>query len=221
MGSEGATSGLISGMAILQSVPMFILTWPIAVGVVAGTTALGALGQHVDSSSLAHVESEDREALLAAAAVLHPDRLMREAIGNGLANRMARPPIPIPWHLAWGPDTPGNDPLADARAQGADGLLEIAAESFGLAAGEDVETFGVFLRVRAQIMDVAGGRLRYQRVLEYGPGRRLSGAPPAAAYSLEFLALDQARVFRQEAREAIERMARVLAEDPALPLTPR
>ncbi|HSB69577.1 MAG TPA: hypothetical protein VLT62_09610 [Candidatus Methylomirabilis sp.] len=220
-GTEGATSGIITGMAILQSVPIMVLTWPVAVGVMAGTTALGALGQHFDSGSLSRVSDEDRGALLAASANLHPDRLLREAVTKGLIHRTARPPIPILWYPNSGPDTPGTDPLVDARSQGADGLLEIATETFGLAGGEDEETFGVFLRVRAQVLDVAGGRLRYQRVLEYGPGRRLSGAPPAASYSIEFLALDQARVFRQEVREAIERIARILAEDPALPLAPR
>ena len=36
----------------------------------------------------------------------------------------------------------------------------------------------------------------------------------------EFLAADQGRVFRQVASDGIRRLARVLAEDPQLPLAP-
>jgi len=38
---------------------------------------------------------------------------------------------------------------------------------------------------------------------------------------VEMLAVDQARVFRYETREMLVRIARVLAEDPALPVGPR
>jgi hypothetical protein len=221
MGVGGANSGFLTGVAILQAFPIAFLTWPVAVGIVAGTTALGALGQHLDSSSLAHVSTEDRATLLAASASLRPDRLLRDAVANTLTDLTARPPIPILWYPAWGPDTPASDPLADARTQGADGLVELATEAFGLAAGEDEETFGIFIRIRARVVDPAGGELRYERILEYGPGQRLPGVPPADVYSVEFLAADQALVFRQQVRNTIERMARVLAEDPAFPLAPR
>ena len=221
IGGQGAATGFVTGMAILQAMPIVILTWPAAVGVVVGATALGALGQHIENTPLAHVSSEDRATLLAAAASLHPDRLLRDAMANMLTDLTARPPIPILWYPTWGPDTQGTDPLADARTQGADGLLELATETFGLAAGEDEKTFGIFIRIRARVVDPAGGGLRYERVVEYGPGQRLPGVPPADAYSVEFLALDQARVFRQQVRVTIERIARALAEDPALPLTPR
>lgn len=220
-GGEGAVSGFVTGITILQVVPIVFLTWPAAVGVVVGATALGALGQHLDNAPLGYVGIEDRATLLAAAASLHPDRLLRDAVANRLTDLTSRPPIPILWYPTWGPDTVGTDPLADARNQGADGLLELAAEAFGLAAGEDEKTFGVFIRIRARVVDPAGGGLRYERVLEYGPGQRLPGVPPADAYSVEFLAVDQARVFRQQVQVAIDRMARALAEDPALPLAPR
>jgi hypothetical protein len=220
-GREGAVSGFVTGMTILQMVPIAFMTWPVAVGVVVGATALGALGQHFNNAPLGYVSIEDRAVLLAAAANLHPDRLLRDAVTDRLTDLTARPPIPILWYPTWGPDTAGTDPLADARKQGADGLLELAVEAFGLAAGEDEKTFGVFIRIRARVVDPAGGGLRYEQVLEYGPGQRLPGVPPADAYSVEFLAVDQARVFRQQVQETIDRIARVLAEDPALPLTPR
>jgi hypothetical protein len=220
-GAEGATTGFFTGLVILQSTPILFLTWPVAVGVVAGSTALGAFGQHADSAPFSHVTSEDRAALLTVAANLHPDRLLREAMAKALTDRTAQPPIPIPWHPTWGPDTLGTDPLADARKQGADGVLDLGVEAFGLAAGEDEETVGVFIRIRARILESTGGGLRYERILEYGPNQRVPGLPPAATHSVEFLVVDQGRVFQQEVRETIERTTRVLAEDPALPLVPR
>jgi hypothetical protein len=220
-GGAGATAGFLTGVTILQATPILFLTWPVAVGVVAGTTALGAFGQHMDSAPFSHVTSEDRAALLTVAANLHPDRLLREAMTKALTDRMAQPPIPIPWHPTWGPDTLGTDPLADARSQGADGVLDLGVEAFGLAAGEDEGTVGVFIRIHARILESAGGGLRYERILEYGPNQRVPGLPPAATHSVDFLVVDQGRVFQQEVRETIERTTRVLEEDPALPLVPR
>jgi hypothetical protein len=46
----------------------------------------------------------------------------------------------------------------------------------------------------------------------------LTGFPAPTTYTLDFLALDQGRVFRHEMQETIGRMARILAEDPALPV---
>lgn len=106
----------------------------------------------------------------------------------------------------------------DAREQGADGVLNVSLEAFGLAMGEEADTFGVFVRVRAQLVEPARGGILYDRVLEHGPGRPLRGLPRPVNYSLEFLSVDQARVFRQEIQDIIVRMARVVAEDPALPL---
>jgi hypothetical protein len=48
----------------------------------------------------------------------------------------------------------------------------------------------------------------------------MAGMPRPAEYSLEFLALDKARVFRHELREVLVRMAAILARDTALPLGP-
>jgi len=46
----------------------------------------------------------------------------------------------------------------------------------------------------------------------------VAGLPAPRAHLFEFLALDQARVFRYELREILTRIATLLAEDPALPL---
>jgi len=220
-GAEGAYAGLLTGLMIVQSVPFFIGFWPAAVGVVAGTTAMGALGAQFDTTTFGKMAANDRETILQAAADLRPDRLLRESTAAALAARTGRPPLLLLWYPTWGPDTPGTDPLADARGQGADGVLNISLEAFGLAMGEEADTFGVYVRVRAQLVESAGGRLRYERILEHGPGRELRGLPRPATYTLEFLGVDQARVFRHEMQEVIARMARIVAEDPALPLPAR
>jgi hypothetical protein len=217
----GAYSGLMTGLMIVQSVPFLIGFWPAAVGVVAGTTAMGAFGAQFEAQTFTKMTTDDRGTIVQAATDLNPDRLLRQSTAAALAARMGGPPLTLLGYPTYGPDTPGTDPLADARGQGADGVLNVSLEAFGLAMGEDTDTFGVFVRIRAQLVESAGGGLRYERVLEYGPGRARAGLPRPAAYSLEFLALDQARVFRHELQQVIARMARVVAEDPALPLAAR
>jgi len=217
----GAYAGLLTGVLIVQSVPVLIGFWPAAVGVVAGTTALGALGAQLDPAAHAKIASDDRSALVQAALDLAPDRLLRQSAAEALARRLGQAPLSIPWYPTWGPDTPGTDALADALGKGADGILDITLEAFGLAMGEEADTFGVFLRVRACLVEPASGGLRYERILEHGPGRPLTGLPRPTTYTLDFLALDQGRVLRHEMQETIRRMARILAEDPALPVRRR
>jgi hypothetical protein len=214
----GAYSGLLTGAMIVQTVPMLIGFWPAAIGVVAGTTALGALGAQLDTGSYAKIGSDDRGTLVQAALDLAPDRLFRSAVSEALARRLGQAPLSVPWYPTWGPDTLGTDGLADALGAGADGVLDITVEAFGLAMGEEADTFGVFLRVRTCLVEAASGELRYERILEHGPGRPLTGLPRPSTYTLDFLALDQGRVFRYEMQETIGRMAGILAADPALPV---
>lgn len=220
-GNRGAYAGLLTGLMIVQAFPYVIAFWPAAVGVVAGTTVMGALGGQLESPTLAKVTADDRGTILLAAADLKPDRLLREATAAALAARTGRPPVPLVWFPTYGPDTLGTDPLAEARGREMDGVLNVRLEAFGLARGDEPDTFGVFVRVRAELVEPAQGRLRYERILEHGPGHPLAGLPRPAAYTLGFYALDQARVFRQEMRDVIGGMARRLAEDPALPLPVR
>lgn len=217
-GAGGAYTGLMTGLMIVQSVPFFVGFWPVAVGVVVGTTAMGAFGAQFDSTTSSRMTADDRATILQAVSDLRLDHLLRESTAAALAARTGRPPLSLLWHPTWGPDTPGTDPLADARGQGADGVMNVSLEAFGLAMGEETDTFGVFVRVRAQLVESAGGGIRYDRVLEHGPGRPLAGLPRPATYSLEFLSVDQARVFRHEMQDVIARMASVVAGDPALPV---
>jgi hypothetical protein len=99
-------------------------------------------------------------------------------------------------------------------------VLDLTVEAFGLAMGEEPEFYGVFVRVRVRLIEVGSGTLRYERVLQHGPGQPMAGMPRPAVYTLEFLALDKARVFRHEMREVLGRMVAILAKDPALPLGP-
>jgi len=220
MSGKGGLSGFMMGMGILQLLPVTLVAWPVAAGLIAGTVAMGLLGEDMEPGKVAKLDVVDQEALREAAATLHPDRLLRESAAAALAVRTGRPPLSVPWQPTQGPDTPGTDPLSEARKAGADGVLGLTVEAFGLAMGQDEDTYGVFVRIRAQLIEAGSGRLRYERVLQQGPGRPMAGMPKPAVYTLEFLALDQARVFRYEMREVITRMAAILAKDPALPLGP-
>jgi hypothetical protein len=218
--ARGAISGFLFGLGIISSMPVSMLVWPVAAGVVAGTTAMGLMGESLDTSATSRVEIGDREALREAAASLYPDHLLRESLVAVLADRTGRPPFQVAWQPSQGPDTPGTDPMAEARKAGADGVLDLTVEAFGLAMGEEPEFYGIFVRVRVRLIEVGSGKLRYERVLQHGPGQPMAGMPRPAVYTLEFLALDKARVFRHEMREVLWRMAGILAKDPALPLGP-
>lgn len=217
---KGALSGLMVGLGFLQMVPASLIAWPLAAGVVAGGVAMGLLGEDLEPGKVAKLDVGDREALREAAATLQPDRLMRQSVAAELAFRTGRPTLSVPWQPTHGPDTPGTDPLAEAQKAGADGVLDLTVEAFGLAMGEDADSYGIFVRVRAKVIEAGSGRLRYERVLQHGPGGPMPGMPKPNAYTLEFLALDQARVFRHEMRDMIGRMAAILAKDPALPVGP-
>jgi hypothetical protein len=217
---KGALSGLMTGLGFVQMVPASLIAWPVAAGVIAGGVAMGLLGEDLEPGNVAKLDVGDREALREAAATLQPDRLFRQSVAAELAARMGRPPLSVSWQPTQGPDTPGTDPLAEAQKAGADGVLDLTAEAFGLATSEDAVSYGIFVRVRAKLMEATSGGLRYERVLQHGPGQPMPGMPKPNTYTLEFLALDQARVFRYEMRDVIGRMAAILAKDPALPVGP-
>ncbi len=220
-GGGGTYAGFLAGLLAVQSAPYLLAFWPAALGVVAGSTAMGALGAQRDSTTFSRMAADDRETIARTAPELRPDYLLRERTAALLAARTGRALRRLAWYPTYGPDTPGTNPLADARGEGAEGVLSVWLEAFGLAMGEEQESLGVFARARAQLVDAVGGGLRYERVLEYGPGRPLPGLPRPAAHTLEFLALDEARVFRHEMQELIGRMAGLLAADPALPVAAR
>jgi len=217
---KGALSGLMTGLGFVQMIPASLIAWPVAAGVIAGSVAMGLLGEDLEPGTAEKLDVGDREALREAAATLQPERLLRQSVAADLAARTGRPPLSVPWQPTQGPDTPGTDPLAEAQKAGADGVLDLTVEAFGLAMGEDAVSYGIFVRVRAKLIEAGSGRLRYERVLQHGPGRPMAGMPKPNAYTLEFLALDQARVFRYEMRDVIGRMAAILATDPALPVGP-
>jgi hypothetical protein len=222
--SLGTLAGLSTGIVILQIAPMALTFWPVAVGavgLVAGATAMGMLGVGQDDLSLRQMSPPDRTAIADATKTLRPDRLFRESMAAEIAHRMRGPLPVVPWQQGWGPDTGGTDPLNEARAMGLDGVLDFALDAIGLAAGEEKDTYGIFVQVRVRVLDARDGQLRYERVLSYGPGQIVVGLPRSDFHTIEFLALDKAHLYRHLASQAIGRMARLLAEDPALPLAPR
>jgi hypothetical protein len=216
----GATAGLTTGIGFLMMTPMALSFWPLTVGIVVGSTAMGVLGVTQADSTDVRLSPPDETVIVAATKDVQPDRLLRESLRQALRNR-AKDALPIVlWQLAGGAESEGTDPLAEARARGLDGVLECAVEALGLAAGEERDMFGVFIQVRVRALDARDGQRRYERVLRYGPGRIVAGMPPSDFHTIEFLATDQGRVYRQVTSDAIRRIARVLAEDPQLPLAP-
>ena len=215
---SGATSGLITGVSIMQMAPFALTSWPAAVGIVVGATAMGMLGVTQEDPGLQRMSPPDRSAIAEATKSLRPDRLFREAMAEALARRAQGPLAVVDWRQAWGPDTAGTDPLAEARAKGLDGVLEFPLDAIGLAVGEDKDTFGIFVQVRVRVIDALDGQVRYERVLSYGPGQLVEGLPRSDFHTIEFLAADKAQPYRYLASEAVRRMARLLAQDPALPL---
>ena len=217
---KGATAGMTTGVGFMMITPMALTFWPLAVGVVVGSTAMAMLGVAQSDPADVRLSPPDQTVIVAATKEVQPDRLLRESLRQALRNR-AREALPIVlWQLAGGVESDGTDPLAEARARGLDGVLECAVEALGLAAGEERDTFGVFIQVRVRALDARDGQLRYERVLRYGPGRSVAGLPTSDFHTIEFLATDQGRVYRQVTSDAIRRIARVLAEDPQLPLAP-
>lgn len=219
--SQGATSGLITGISIMQMVPFALTFWPAAVGIVVGATAMGMLGVTQSDPALQRISPPDRAIIAEATQTLRPDRLFRDAMADALARRAGGPLSAVDSHQAWGPDTPGTDPLTEARNKGLDGVLEFSLDAIGLAVGEEADTFGVFVQVRVRALDASSGQLRYERVLSYGPGQRMEGLPRLDFYTVEFLAADKGQPYKHFASEAIRRLARLLADDPALPLAPQ
>lgn len=219
--TQGATSGLLTGISIMQMVPFALTFWPAAVGIVVGVTAMGMLGVALEDPALQRMSPPDRATIAEATKTLRPDRLFRDAMAEALARRAGGPLSVVVLHQTWGPDTAGTDPLIEARDKGLDGVLEFSLDAIGLAAGEEADTFGVFVQVRVRALDAPGGQLRYERVLSYGPGQRMEGLPRLDFYTVEFLAADKGRPYRHFASEAISRLARLLADDPALPLAPQ
>ena len=217
---RGATGGMTTGLGFLMITPMAAAFWPLAVGIVVGSTAMGMLGVTQSESADVPLSAPDRTVIVEATKQLQPDRLFREAMEQALRRRTGESLPVVTWHTAEESDTAGTDPLVEARARGLDGLLEFAIDALGLAAGEERDTFGVFVQVRVRALDARDGQLRYERVLSYGPGHTVAGLPRSDFHTVEFLAADQGRVFRQVASDGIRRLARILAEDPQLPLAP-
>ena len=217
---RGATAGLTTGIAILEITPFALTFWPVAVGIMAGTTAMSMLGISQTDPIDQRMSPPDRLVIADATKSLRPDALWRESAAEALAQRRMTPAVTVTLYQAWGPDTSGTDPLVEARAQGLDGVLEFSIDALGLAAGEEKDTFGVFVQVRVRAVETQGGLLRYERVVSYGPGQQVEGLPRSDLYTVEFLAADQARVYRQMVSDALRRLARVVAEDPQLPLPP-
>lgn len=218
--TRGAAAGITTGIGFLLITPMAATFWPAAVGIMVASTTAGMLGIGLADSADVRMSAPDRTIILTATERLQPDRLFRESLEQALSRRTTEPLAMVAWDQTQGPDTTATDPLVEVRDRQLDGVVECAVTALGLAAGEERDTFGVFVEVRVRALDARDGRVRYDRVLGYGPGQTVAGLPRADFHTMEFLAADQGRVFRQVASDAIQRLARILAEDSQLPLAP-
>jgi hypothetical protein len=216
---RGLTGGMTTGVGFLMIIPMAVTFWPAAVGIMVGSTAMGVLGASQPDAADLRLSPADQTVIAEATARLQPDRLFRASIREALRRRAGGSMPIVMWHQAYSAET-GSDPLTQAREQGLDGVVDVAVDAIGLAAGEERDTFGIFIQVRVRALDARDGRLRYERVLSHGPGRAVDGLPRADFHTLEFLAADRGRVFYQVASDAIVRIARLMAEDPEMPLSP-
>ena len=215
---QGATAGMLTGLAIVQVAPVALMFWPAAAGILVGATAMGMVGGAQPEPPNPLMPLSDRRVIAEATAALRPDQLFRDAMARALAERTGAPLPVVDWLQTWGPDTVGTDPLAEARARGLDGVFEFTLEGIGLAVDDEPEMFGVFAQVRVRALDARDGAVRYERVLSYGPGQPVDGFPKPDTHTVEMLAINDGLVYRHIAGETLRRLARLLAEDPALPL---
>ncbi len=211
---QGTQSGFITGLSIINTVaPLALTFWPAAVGVAAGMTIMGIVGAQQETPEMRRA-APDRQAIAEAMANLQPDRMLREAFAERTTRRTGRPIVPV---LVQDANISGSDPLADARRERLDGVVDLKIEFVGLAAGEDTTLFGVFAQARMRIMDLEG-RLRYDRTVAYGPGQPVPELPRATVQTMEFLAADHAFVYRQGVRDTIRWIGLLFGEDKSLPV---
>jgi hypothetical protein len=218
--ARGATTGFTLGLMVPQLAGAALMFWPVAVGIVAGATLIGAVGgalqkdrPDVDDGS-GFSGDPDRRAIAEATAALRPDRLLNESVAAVLAHRTGRPVPRIPAGTTPAPGLPPSG--ADA-----DGALRLTIEVLGLAATDEPELFGLLLQVRVQAFDLRSGQLRYERVIAHGPMAPAPEIPRPPAHSLDLMAMDNARLYRHQVTEIVRHVARLIAEDPALPVVSR
>jgi len=224
--AQGATTGFSLGLTLPHLGTVALLFWPVAVGIIAGATIVGAVGGAMqkdrqdapDESGLS--AAPDRRAIAAATAALHPDQLLIESAAEALAGRTGGALPQIPWDSS-SLELPGQLSPRPSAGPAADGALQFSIEVLGLSATDEPELFGIFLQVRVRAFNLQSRQLRYERVFAHGPMNPLPEVPRPAAHSLDLMAMDNARLYRHQMTEIIRHVAQLIAEDPALPVMSR
>ena len=99
---KGATAGMTTGIGFLMMTPMALTFWPLTVGIVVGSTAMGMLGVAQSDSTDVRLSPPDETVIVAATKDVQPDRLLRESVRQALRNR-ARDALPmVLWQHAGG-----------------------------------------------------------------------------------------------------------------------
>ena len=225
--ARGATTGFTLGLMIPQLGNAALMFWPVAVGLVAGATLIGAVGGALqqdkqdgkDESGVS--AAPDRRAIAEATAALSPERLLIESTAEAMARRTGGPLPRLPWEPSLDPESPGQLPPLPPADPATDGALQFAIEVLGLSATDEPELFGIFLQVRVRAFDLQSGQLRYERVIAHGPMNPIPDLPRPPTHSLDLMAMDNARLYRHQLTEIIRHIAHTIAEDPALPVTHR
>ncbi|MBI4536413.1 MAG: hypothetical protein HY712_00475 [candidate division NC10 bacterium] len=217
----GAAVGFLAGTTLAQIGPVAILFWPAAVGIVAGSTVLGAAGGMYESPETASRPDPDRQAIAEATRAARPDRMLREAAAEALARRVGTTLPRVPRDAAREAAAAEEASTAHPPSPQPDGVLEFAIEALGLSTTEETDLFGLFLRVRVLAREAKTGALRYRRVVSHGPIHPVPDLPRVPAHSLDLLAMDGAGVYRHQLGEIVRQVARLIAEDPALPIVSR
>jgi len=178
--NAGAYTGFLTGLIFVQSFPLFLLTWPVAAGILAGARhgRLGVAGgwkfEEFEAATIGAAGGRANLRSIGCCASVRPSGWPRAPAGPRCLCSGIHP----------GPDTPGTDPFADARARVPTGAGH-RDRGLRLGAATNRRSTGSFSG-RARVFDPTGETLRYERIVSMD-GATLAGFPPPAAYTLEFL----------------------------------
>lgn len=218
-GREGMGVGFWAGMNLVSMLPLLAATPPVIGGIIGLATVVGGISGATQAGKGHWKPTADHQALEAALGRLRPQAEVRDRFREEV-ERITRRPAPLVARAADEPSSQAPDYAALARGVGADAVADLRVVSFGLAGGEMAFSLGVFAGVRARVFRAADGALIYDKVIAQSPEAPLQDAPPPGSYTLDLMAMDDARAFRHEVGQAIKAIARALATDPDLRLAP-
>jgi hypothetical protein len=216
---EGMGTGFYVGLNLLSVLPIFVITPYVLGGILGISTAVGGIAGAAQSGKGSWKPPADHGGLEDALARMRPDADVREMFREEV-QRITGKPAPMVTQPAGETKDEPPDYGALGKAAGADAVADLRVVAFGLAGGDVHFSLAVFMGVRARVFRASDGALIYDKLVAQSPDLPLPEMPPPASYTLEMHAMDDGRVFRHETRQALSAIARAIATDPALQLTP-